>query len=447
MDLTNFGATNHKKPKEISDKNLELDFNEMKKDFDFIEEERYLPWFLKYQLKSFDDLIKTKEIMKIVKFFKEANLEKGLLLYGPAGCGKTTTLNLIGNYFDYEIFELNASDARNKKSILESVGSVVQQKSLFGKNKLILIDEVDGVSGTYDRGGVAEIIKILKTSNYPVVFTANDSEATSIKSLKKVCEVIDFSNHSFELLLGIGKKILTSENISFDDESLGKFVEERNSNDIRGFINDLQASVFDGKFLNDNSLDIRNYKKEIEELLNKIFFSYPEDSVFASFNSNVNIDDLFLYLEENIPEVYDKMSTFKAFNELSKADQFRGRIRKWQYWRYLVYVNFYLTYGVSSSKNNLKKVKYKKNGRILKKWIYNNKMMILSPRTKIQKEKDEEEKLVEKLAKFYGRSVKKFRSEDLWYFLISYRNNPEFRGNINFELNIDKKTEESLMKL
>jgi replication factor C large subunit len=351
---------------------------------------------------------------------------------------------------------MNASDTRNKKSIIETVGVAIKQKSLFAKNKLILIDEVDGVSGRDDRGGVAELSKLVKESSYPVVFTANDKESDKIKTLKKVSTYIDFENHSQELLLNLGKKIFDSEKVDFKEKDLLEFIDERNSTDIRGFINDLQACVYEGKFLLDTELEVRDYKKKIEGLMDKIYYSYAEDSYKGGFNTDINLDDLFLYLEENTPNVYSKVALINAFNEISKADVYRGKIRKWQHWRFLVYVNFYLTFGVSNSKGDseIKKikdekgnVKYKRNNRILMKWIYGNKVNALAPRTRVQKKNGEDLKFIERLSKFYGRSAKRTRSEDLRYFAFIYGNDENFKKDVDEKLKIDESVRKALLEV
>ena len=76
----------------------------------------------------------------------------------------------------------------------------------------------------------------------------------------------------------------------------------------------------------------------------------------------------------------------RAYEALSKADVFRGRIRRWQYWRYLVYVNSLITAGVSVSKDEKYKefVQYAPTKRILKLWQAN---------MKYQKRKDIAEKV------------------------------------------------------
>ncbi|MFW5704527.1 MAG: AAA family ATPase [Nanoarchaeota archaeon] len=445
MDLTSFGVEK-KKPQEINSESLDVNFDTIKENFTKKVEDYHLPWFLKYKADTLDSFVITKEIQQIFDFIQKPQKGKGVLLVGPPGSGKTTTVTIIAKKLGLELFELNASDTRNKKSIEEIIGQVLNQKSLFGQEKLILIDEVDGVSGNNDRGGVAQIIKFVKNSKIPFCFTANDKESDKISALKKTCLTIDFENYSKELLKAIANKIFCELEISYDSKELENFIEERNTTDVRGFINDLQASVTNKKFYPDSRLEIRSYKKLIENLLDKIFFSYGEDALKSTFNSDVNIDDLFLYLEENAPNVMCKKALILAYNEIAKADIYRGRIRKWQHWRFLVYVNFYLTFGVSNSKISPKKVPYKRNQRILKKWIYNNSYSGLGSRTKIQKQNKDPEKFIEKLAGTVKTSIKKTRSEDIFYFMFAYKNSPEFKEKADSIFEIDESTKKSFDK-
>ena len=67
------------------------------------------------------------------------------------------------------------------------------------------------------------------------------------------------------------------------------------------------------------------------------------------------------------------MELARAYDLLSKADIFKGRIYKQQYWRFLVYENIFLSYGISTSKKQAKTgfTSYKKPTRILKIWMNN----------------------------------------------------------------------------
>ena len=52
------------------------------------------------------------------------------------------------------------------------------------------MDEVDGMAGNEDRGGVAELIALLKTTKVPVIAMCNDRNHQKIRSL---------ANHCFDL--------------------------------------------------------------------------------------------------------------------------------------------------------------------------------------------------------------------------------------------------------
>ena len=86
-------------------------------------------------------------VEKIKAFTKNFGLEKkAVILYGPPGTGKTTLAHVAALETNAEIFELNASDLRNKEKLENILKPAIQQKSLTKKKKIILIDEVDGLS-------------------------------------------------------------------------------------------------------------------------------------------------------------------------------------------------------------------------------------------------------------------------------------------------------------
>ena len=449
MNLGNFGVeikTN--KPQAIDCEGLDVDLKEVQKVFDVEKSERFLPWFLKYQIRTIDDVVETPQIRKVRKFFENPPLKKGLLLVGKAGCGKTTTLTLFARYFGFECIEMNASDTRNKKSIQEFLYNVLTQKSLFQKKKIILIDEVDGVSARKDRGGISQIIHYLKSFSVPMVFTANFEDSPSIKQLKKFCEVVNFEVHTHAILEDVSKKILREEGVEFENEELLEFLKRRDTSDIRGFINDLQASCVGGKFEFNESLEVRDYKAKIEGILRGILYSYPDDAYLKVKYVDVSLDDLFLYLEENIPLAYTWRDVGVAFDFLSKADVFKGRISKWQYWRYLVYCYFFVSFGVCASKSSpIEKVDFKRNRRLLQKFILQNSYKMLFPRTKLQKKKDSPETFIEKLSQKLKRSVVRVRKEDINYISFMYRSNLLFRRKFNSEFDADEKLKKTLLKL
>lgn len=91
-------------------------------------------WTEKYRPKSFKDVIgngkQKKEIETWVDGWKNNQVQKPLLLIGPAGIGKTTMAHIIANEFS-EYIELNASDERRYDDIKRTIGESSSTQSLF----------------------------------------------------------------------------------------------------------------------------------------------------------------------------------------------------------------------------------------------------------------------------------------------------------------------------
>lgn len=337
------------------------------------------PWSVKYRPKKISDVFGNTDVVNRVKDFI-LNFKKGqkpLLLNGPPGCGKTSSVFAVGQEFSYEIFELNASDDRNKNNIVERVGSSMQQASLFGNKKIILLEEIDGLSGSRDRGGLSEILKLLPKSQFPVIMTANNPWDKKFSKIRNKSELITISPPGYEEIAQALRNILDHEKLEYDDDVI-KSLAMRNSGDFRGAINDLQILSYKKTKITKLDLDVlgdRNRTESIQNALMRIFKTFDNSVSLASFSEvNENIDEQFLWLEENIFREYkNKNDLSNAYNILSRADVFRGRIRKQQHWRFLSYISELLTSGISQAKQEKYSgvINYKQNSRILKIWIAN----------------------------------------------------------------------------
>src|SRR3989344_6505726 len=119
------------------------------------------PFTQKYSPKRASDIIGQQQVIaKLLDFASnhKKQKKKAALIYGPTGSGKTCAAYLIARQLDLEIVEVNASDFRNAEGINAILGNAMKQMSLFFKGKIILVDEIDGLAGNQDRGGVQAII-------------------------------------------------------------------------------------------------------------------------------------------------------------------------------------------------------------------------------------------------------------------------------------------------
>ena len=154
-------------------------------------------------------------------------------------------------------------------------------------------------------------------------------------------------------------------------DTILKKIAIRSKGDVRSSINDLQTIAIGEKEIDVDKLDYREREESIFNLLQLIFKSQDINSINRSIdNVNLGLDEIFLWIEENLPNEYYNKELFESFERLSKADVFRGRIRRNQYWRFLIYQKLLMGVGVSLAKNSKKNevVKYSRPQRILKLW-------------------------------------------------------------------------------
>lgn len=338
------------------------------------------PWILKYAPRQEKDIIgQDKAVAQLKAFILQyaKQKKKAAFLSGPSGAGKTTSVYAVAKTHGIEVVEVNASDFRNKQQIEEKVGNAIKQYSLFSASKLILVDEVDGLSGTKDRGAIDALLKLMHISRFPIVCTAYNAYEDKLRSLRSKSLVIDFELPDYKAIHAVLQQICTKESIPYQDEDL-KTLARRVGGDFRAAINDLQMITTSGKlethFLEE--LWQRNKLESVPTALIKIFKnSDPLIAMQAFDNVEEDLDKLFLWIEENLPKEYQGKDLAAGFEMLSKADVFKGRIRRWQHWRFLVYVSALLTIGVATAKQEKSKgfAQYTPTSRLLKYWIANMK--------------------------------------------------------------------------
>jgi len=334
-------------------------------------------WTEKYRPKKLEEIKgQDSAVISVKEFLKNFGKKKNaLLLYGPPGTGKTSLAYAFANETNSEIFELNASDLRNKEKLKEILRPAVEQKSLVKQNKIILVDEVDGISES-DYGGLSELLSIIDLSSYPIIITANDIWNKKFSQLRKKCEILQLKEINYNVIKDSILEISKKEQLSIDDDFITELAVKAKG-DLRAAINDLQTlSKLKDYF--SVILDERNKETDIFNSLRRIFKEKPTNDMINIFDSvNMSIDDIILWLEENIPAEYSGEELARAYDLLSKTDVFKGRIYKQQYWRFLVYENIFLSYGISSSKKNAKIgfTSYRKPSRILQIWLNNQKTM------------------------------------------------------------------------
>ncbi|MCK5282448.1 MAG: replication factor C large subunit [Nanoarchaeota archaeon] len=392
-----------------------------------------LPLIRKHTPKSGKDIIAQDEAITQLRSFilnYKKQKKKAVLLYGPTGTGKTSSAHALAKELDLEIFEINASDFRNKNQINEKLGSAINQYSLFSKGKLILVDDIDGLSGTKDRGAVTEIIKLMQKSTFPIILTAINPYDQKFSSLRNKTILVQFKPLGVNDTASFLEKICKDEKLTFTLDIL-KSIARRSGGDLRAAINDLEILSTVKDEITKESLEelgIREKEDTIINALLKIFKSTdPKIAINAFDYVNENLDQQMLWLDENLPKEYEKPADLqRAYDKLSRADIFSRRIRRWQHWRFLVYINALITAGIAVSKDKKynKFVQYKPTGRILKLWWAKQKSM-------------KKKAIAEKIA-HHTHTSKREAIKSMPYFQIMFKKDKQLASKLAQEFDLDK---------
>jgi replication factor C large subunit len=323
----------------------------------------YAAWTVKHKPKSLAEVIGNKEtIQKFVDWIKSwdkgAPKKRAAFLYGPPGIGKTVTVEALAYDFQMELVEKNASDYRTEDAINRFAGLASQYGSLFGGKRIVLLDELDGLTGTADKGGVKAITDIVKTAQCPIVLIANNAYDPRFSNLRSYCLLIEFKKPPTGEVTKHLKRICMGEAIQADEEAL-KFIAQRSGGDIRSAVNDLQALAQGKKKLTYEDVSWLGYRDRQDTIFNVLrMIIYGRTCLSAKQAvdmADVDIDMLFEWIYENVPEhLTDPHDLARAMDALSIADVYRGRIRATQDWSFTRYVIDYMTAGVAMARQNTK---------------------------------------------------------------------------------------------
>lgn len=224
-----------------------------------VDRRKNIPWVEKYRPTNIENIVLTEENKKILKSIIKTNHFPNLLLHGPPGTGKTTTIvNFIKVYQkEYNqqsvdlIIHLNASDDRGIDVIRNQINSFVNSSSLFVRGtKFVVLDEVDYMTETAQYG-LRSLIQSTSAQNVRYCLLCNYiSRVVDVLHSEFVC--LKYDQLPIPEINTFLHSVALSENIPLTDDFLD-YLHLTFRSDIRSMVNCMQLYNTKG-VINNNQL-------------------------------------------------------------------------------------------------------------------------------------------------------------------------------------------------
>lgn len=303
-------------------------------------------WAEKYVPSSLSTIVGNPEAMTEIRLWangwKQGAPQKPLLLVGPPGIGKTVSAYALAKEFGWSLVEFNASDTRDKETVEKVVMGAALNASFTGNLRLVLLDEIDGIHGNEDKGGLSAILNVLREGKNPIILTANDIYGDKrLAGIRSYARVLQLRKIPYPTIAKFLRDVAEKEKMDYDALSINELA-KNSSGDMRAALLDLQSLSNISNKITLEDVQQSGYRERTDNIFNVIRTLFVSTSLneIRRARSSVEVDPDLLkkWVDENIPRQFPMPhSLAAAYDGLSRADIFDGRIFRRQHYGFLKY--------------------------------------------------------------------------------------------------------------
>ncbi|MCQ2078586.1 MAG: replication factor C large subunit [archaeon] len=288
---------------------------------------------------------------------------RALVLIGTPGIGKTSSAEALAREMGWGLVEMNASDQRTGGAIqdiatrasnfntFDADGSYMSASN--GGRKLIILDEADSLYGNSDRGAMPVIVDLIRNTRQPVILICNDFYELSRRSsaIKSETMQITFRKPQAASIAKVLMKICAKERVIIAPEAI-QTIAENAGGDLRAAVRDLQSIALGRREVTAEMAEHISQRESRSDMFEFIHMLLKKRNAPAAKQllreCDVDPGTVSVWIDENLPKnCASRQDLCDAYNALSRADVYLGRVGKRMYYGLWSYANDMMVYGIT----------------------------------------------------------------------------------------------------